>query len=346
MRGFAAIQVSLGTLLGVFSFVVALAAPCAADFVPGRLYVVENIVEGCAPSRPRPRILEIDPTTGQARAFAEIPIGFCGVQVGLAFTPDGSRLRIGEYFGSRVLEMDGNGNLSTALGASDGVRGPSGSNGMAFNAAGDFFLVNTIPDTHIRMFPAGGGASTVFADATDGIRRDNALATAPDGSVYYLNPGFGDGELLRFSSDGARTVIASALTTLELGSLAIDDRGDIYAWLANGIVRFRAGQTGPGERIASLEFFAFAVSMAFSPLDGLLYLVPEDANQIHSLDRETGALQLVVTQPFSERGFLGWGAAVFVPEPNSLCLMFLTFVAYRNRSRHRVEMTHFSKGIP
>src|SRR5262245_6030541 len=63
----------------------------AAEFVPGDVYVAESSVESCG--NPPGRIYRIDPVSGESSIFAQIPISMCGFLFGLAFTPDGSKLR-------------------------------------------------------------------------------------------------------------------------------------------------------------------------------------------------------------------------------------------------------------
>lgn len=325
MRGIAAIQAQPGLLPRAVGMAVALAAACAADFVPGRLYMVENIVEGCN-SQQRSVIRELDPTTGNARLFAEIPNGLCGVHYGMTFTPDGQYLRVGEFLRSQVLQIDGDGNVSVALGPADGVQGTVGMNGMVYGASGDFFLSNGGLTRHIRRYPATGGPSEIFADANDGLRNSGSLAAGSDGKIYFANHA-GSPAVIRFSADGVGTVVDNDIVSSAFASLVVDDRGDLYSWAAAGICRYRSGAPGSREFVAAVPFQTYNC-ITFSPLDGKLYLVGTSMF-ITALDRDSGALA-PVESGYPRSGFQGTGAAVYVPEP-STAVVFLFMLSFALR---------------
>jgi hypothetical protein len=51
--------------------------------------------------------------------FAELGCVWCGGVNGLAFTPDGSKLRVAQYFASRILELDANATVTVLYDSSD-----------------------------------------------------------------------------------------------------------------------------------------------------------------------------------------------------------------------------------
>ena len=51
-------------------------------------------------------IWEIDPETGEVSLFAELAEEECGNISGLAFTPDGTRLRASFQLRNQILELD------------------------------------------------------------------------------------------------------------------------------------------------------------------------------------------------------------------------------------------------
>ncbi|MBI5866595.1 MAG: hypothetical protein HZB38_19180 [Planctomycetes bacterium] len=86
--------------------------PVRAGFVPGRLYVSGSA--GPCEEGPNQAVFEFDPVTRESRMFAQLPEPICGFMTGLAFTPDGSRLRASVWDSSSIVEIDGDGNISVA----------------------------------------------------------------------------------------------------------------------------------------------------------------------------------------------------------------------------------------
>src|SRR5207302_3447885 len=140
-------------------------------------------LEGCTSSPPWPldRIWDIDPVTGQSHVFVNIPHPLCSSIYGLAFTPDGSRLLACLRPYGAVVEIDGNANIAIRYSQANGVTGPVE---IAYNAAGDFFVLQH-PARNILRFPASGGPATVFADAHSGVFVAESIAPAPDGGLYF-----------------------------------------------------------------------------------------------------------------------------------------------------------------
>src|SRR5205085_10331567 len=94
-RSLGVLPVSKAWLLcAVVAAVLGPAVGASAQFIPGRVYTVKPAFDTCMSTQyPHERIWEMDPVSGHARVFAEIPPALCGGITSLAFTPDGSRLR-------------------------------------------------------------------------------------------------------------------------------------------------------------------------------------------------------------------------------------------------------------
>lgn len=153
----------------------------------------------CFDGGPPDQIWEVNPQTGESRVFATLPPEICGGFQGLAFTPDGQYLRVGSFWDSQVLQIDGDGNFSVALGPEDGLNPPNGFNNLAYGAAGNFFVGTVLP-TRILKFPAEGTPPTVFANRQDGIIGSTSLSFAPTGALYATV--FDGGLTYRFDPDG------------------------------------------------------------------------------------------------------------------------------------------------
>lgn len=315
----------------VVAFGLSMATPAVAEFIPGRLYIADPAIENCWGLYPNDRdlIWEVDPATGASRIFAQVVWPSCGVLSGLAFTPDGSRLRASNFLHSQILEFDGDGNYSVALDSRDGVVGPFGSNNLAYDPAGNFFVVTSWPN--IMRFPAGGGPGSVFADPLDGIRAPSAVAAGPTGDLFYLQPGSVDGRVIRFTPGGEAHPFPDQHATLLAGAMTFDDLGDLYVWFGDGVHRYVDGDPGRREFVASSPTVYDNPSIVFSPVDGNIYL--GGGGYFYSLDRATGTTELVAVVQMTDRfSAPGIGMTVFVPEPNScLTMMFIAGALLRRR---------------
>ena len=234
---------------------VVLATTTRAQFVPGHVFAAQSAGKLCKMDATygSDRIWEINPDTGEATLFAELPVEMCGFLTGLAFTPDGTRLRAASLLRSWILEFDSEGNVSIVLDSSDGIACPWGFNNLAYDAEGNFYVGNCTRD--ILRFPADGGPATVFADAADGVAGDGAggaIAFAADGDLYFTNTFVdGIGVVRRITPDG-NAFPFDEYTGLDRPKAILGDRsGHIYVGLGNGeIFRYRAGDP------ASKELFA------------------------------------------------------------------------------------------
>jgi hypothetical protein len=154
-------------------------------FVPERVFVSDLPEKFCmlGDDYGWDRIWEIDPQTGAVRLFAELRDEDCGLVTGLAFTPDGCRLRAASALNHRVLEFAADGTWSVAFGLGDGAIAPFGANCLAYDAEGNFFLASDAGG--IIRFPADGGTATLFADRDDGVQGGGPMAFAAGGDVYF-----------------------------------------------------------------------------------------------------------------------------------------------------------------
>lgn len=313
----------------VVAFGLSMATPAVAEFIPGRLYIADPAIENCWGLYPNDRdlIWEVDPATGASRIFAQVVWPSCGVLSGLAFTPDGSRLRASNFLHSQILEFDGDGNYSVALDSRDGVVGPFGSNNLAYDPAGNFFVVTSWPN--IMRFPAGGGPGSVFAGPAQGVSGLNAIAAGPGGEIYYLKSGSPNDRIIRFSPKGVPTLFPADIGLA--ASITVDDRGDLYVFSGLGVFRYAGGNPQDRTLIAPPPAVFDNPSMTFSPLDGNIYL--GGGGYIYSLDRTTGITELVSIARMPERWSApGIGMAVFVPEPATyLVFLFAGAVTLRRR---------------
>lgn len=85
--------------------------------------------------------------------------------------------------------------------------------GLAFDRAGNLFVSNAKADgslskTIVKITP--DGSCMTFASATNGLNNPRGLAFDSDGNLYVAN--FGNGNILRFGSNGVCSVFATGLT--------------------------------------------------------------------------------------------------------------------------------------
>ncbi|HEY3245559.1 MAG TPA: hypothetical protein VGM03_19625, partial [Phycisphaerae bacterium] len=276
--------------------------------VPGHLYIASAPPAPCGhPDGFNDRIYDVDPVTGLWQIFTIIPNGLCGIISGLAFTPDGTRLRTANYWTSQILEIDGDGNVTAVLGPPQGIAGPDGNNGLAYDAAGDFFVANS---AEILDFPAAGGTAIVFASP---VLAPSSLAFAPNGDLYA---GHIDG-VTRFAPDGTGTPFAPFLGAL----VDVNQSGDAFILAASGLYRYPGGDPNMQMLLTPRGFLGTGdVSMALSPDEQSLYVA--NGGRLWSVDVGSGALTLLINSG------TGWddGMAVFVPEPGSLSVFFVVAV--------------------
>ena len=133
------------TPLAVLCTTLLLVSGASAQFTPGHIFVAVHQGESCLHGEDG--IIEIDPTTGQWSIFADGADGICDIS-GLRFTPDNRRLLClnadspGTNLGS-ILAFSPDGTHEVILDGSDGLGTPTGGNGLAFDADGNLYVVDS-----------------------------------------------------------------------------------------------------------------------------------------------------------------------------------------------------------
>jgi sugar lactone lactonase YvrE len=264
-----------------------LASTARGQFVAGHVFVSNPDWKNCgSPSFPGgDEIWEIDPQTGEVSLFVELTPEQCGIIWGLAFTPDGSRLRASLYQTHQIVEFDSDANMTVVLDADDGILSPSGSNNLAYDADGNFYVViSAQPGGKILRFPAGGGPAIVFAD-DDGIGNRGAIAFASDGDLYYLRRG-AECRILRITPDGS---VFQFDATCAMG-LTGDDSGQVYVALLSGeVLRYEAGNPASKELLvpASTELRFPTITMS---LDQTRVYLASQNNELFAIDVVDGTV--------------------------------------------------------
>ena len=203
------------------------AGSARGQFVPGHVFAAELPGKVCklAKGFGSDRIWEIDPQTGEASLFVEIPPEMCGFMTGLAFTPDGTRLRGASFLRNEILEFDSEGNMTIVLDLSDGIAAPWGFNGLAYDANGNFYVGQRAGN--ILRFPSDGGPATVFADVLD-CGGPEAIALAADGDLYCATIMFSNNLLRRMTPDGNAFPFDSYGSIFPIHTVTADDSGHVY----------------------------------------------------------------------------------------------------------------------
>ena len=150
-----------------------------------------------------------------------------GFLTGLAVTPDGTRLRASSWLRSWILEFDSKGSVTIALDVTDGIACPKGSNNLAYDAEGNFYVVNQCSQNILR-FPANGGPPLVFADETDGMGLNGGpIAVSADGDLYFGNALGAFNNVLRFTGVHQGSVFDAFEVNVDALTIAAEDRGHV-----------------------------------------------------------------------------------------------------------------------
>ncbi len=306
------------------------------QFIPGHVYVSDFGPKPCYvgnPALPNDRIWDFDPATGQVSLFAEVSDALCGGMTGLAFTPAGAALRASMEFHSLILEFDGNANPVIALDGNDGIAGPGGTNNIAYDDFGNFFVVNADSGTILRFAPDDGPAD-VLADLDDFVISPGAIATFPNGDLLYAN-GLSAQILFRITPSGMVTVFDTLPQPGLIWSVEISTSGEVFALdgaFGGRLFRYPGGNAGARELfVQGFIDGSSASSIALSGDQSLMYVANE--GNLQSVDLSSGTILTVGTVPgpwFSA----GAGIAVYVPEPAMLgSLAIAALVVTRRRPR-------------
>lgn len=312
-----------------------------AEFVPGRLYITATFPEpGCIehPSV-NERVYEFDPLTGQSKIFATIPHTLCGLNGGLEFTPDGSRLRAVSLYTSSILDISPDGRLSIAYDAADGITAPGGYNNLAFDTAGNFY-VGQVTKNLIMKFPNDTGPGQLLVkEAPPNMFGPGSLDVAPDGDLYFTANGGLVPQVLHIKPDGSYTSFLPPAGTA-MRSLTVDSEENVYVSL-HGTLKPGPSQSHifvypGGDPSAAYSVWSGPGGSGFPTIrlsadEQTLYAVV--GTVVFQLDIAAGRLtKLGDLPPFWVPGA---GLALYIPEPSaSLVAAFGAFVAYCRR-RHR-----------
>ena len=260
--------------------VAALAAPARGQFVPGDLYVSDAWTHN---------IYRVEPGTWTVTTFADSNDGL-NVPSALLLSRQGTLL-CSSFANSEILEFDSQGNGTVLYDSSDGLVGPFGENGLAYDAAGDLYVSDYLA-TQILRFPVGGGAATVFADSTDGIYTPDGLAFAANGDLYVANRG--SQRVLKIDATGSASVF-DALPD-DPYTIVIRGNGDIYVATYNTrtIYRYPGGDLAQRHVLATLSTNSGNPGMALS-LDGTtLYYTSNNTGNLWVIDADSGTKTEVI----------------------------------------------------
>ena len=263
--------------------VASLAAPARAQFVNGDLYV------GSYSGGNASMIYRVDPATWTVTTFADFNDGLWDVSASV-LSPAGTLL-CSNYGNSTVLEFDSAGNGSLLYDTTDGLSGPFGENGLAYDANGDLYVSN-FKASQILRFPAGGRSSSVFADAADGIVYPDGLAFAANGDLYVANRGTYD--VLKIDPAGNATVFDTL--PAEPYSIVIRGNGDVYVatFIAPSIYRYPGGDVAQRTLLADLTGNSSNPAMQFSLDETKLYFTSYATGNLVEVDPDSGAQNEVI----------------------------------------------------
>ena len=153
------------------------------SFAYGHVFVSATAGEGCFSSPVGAEaIVAIDPTIGAMSVFADNDDGLCFVS-GLRFTPDGQSLlalnagHLSPTENGWVQAFNPDGSSKILFDESDGLWRPYGANALAFDAAGNLYVLNSNASTILRFPAAGGGKPAARVDRRRG-KRDVELHNA------------------------------------------------------------------------------------------------------------------------------------------------------------------------
>jgi hypothetical protein len=237
--------------------------PAQAQFKPGNVLVSEPSQEICSRPGYPDRIWQVDPYTADVTLVVELTGDDCGYVTGLAVTPDGCGLRASSLLNDRILEFKADGTWTVVLDAKDGILSPWGSNGVAYDREGNFYVVNA-GSRNIMRFPSGGGAGIVVADELDGVQGKGPLTIAPNGDIYYGNQR-NDKYVLRIPPAGEASIFDDyGRLDLPFG-IATDSRALLYVSLANaGLAEFVLGDPDSRRIVATREAMQGADALSFA----------------------------------------------------------------------------------
>ncbi len=285
-----------GTLIAACVLLV-LGSGARGQFTPGHVFVADIDEKNCTfPAfAGGDRIWEIDPATGNVTLFVELTAEQCGLFSGLAFTPDGSRLRASLSRG-QIVELDSEANLSVVLDGADGISQPSA---LTYDADGNLYVLvvggeGALSAGLVLRFAQGGPPETVFANQQQGIffSRLGDMAFAADGDLYVAD--ILGNRVLRIAPAGSVFVFDEFVRA---HAVTADRGGHVYVGTDLGeIFRYDAGDPGSKELLVDLREstpFIFP-TMTMSPDDSRIY-VETVFKELFAVDPVDGTVTTVAT---------------------------------------------------
>jgi hypothetical protein len=265
----------IGSIIVYFAF----AATADAQFVKGDLYVA------VWPDQ----IYRVEPATWNVTLFADASAGLNGVSA-ITFSPSAT-LFCSNFHVGEVLEFDAQGNGNVIHDKSSGLSGPYGENGLAFDS-GDNLFVSDFNNQQIRLFPAGGGAPTVFADSKDGIVFPDGLAFAANGDLLVANRG--GKNVLRIDSSG-HAVVFDTLPD-DPFSIVIRGNGDVFVACGTtpSVYRYAGGDSSRRALLAKFPANSGNPALQFSVDESTLYFTSFGTGNLITIDPDTGATNVVI----------------------------------------------------
>ena len=266
-------------------FATFLAAPAAAQFVDGHVFVTDWTTS---------QVYEADPNGWGWTVFADTNDGISGPSA-VGFTSAGTML-VANYHTSTVIEFDHLGNGTVVLDANDGLAGPWGENGIAIDAAENIYIAN-YNASQILRFDKNYQNGIVFADAADGIVQPDGLGFHANGDLYVANRSSG-GQVLKIDPAG-NTVIWDTIPNEDCFSLVFRDNGDIYVSCISGnVFHYPGGDVN--QRYLFGTWGSSNTGLRFSPDFKVLFHTSYGEGKLRIIDPDTASDTVVIDA--------GWGS--------------------------------------
>lgn len=174
------------------------------------------------------------------------------------------RLYIANYGTDAILSAKLDGTVSVLFDESDGMDGPFGSNGL-IPAPSDLMLISNFNSRTVLSMPGG----KIFLGPEDGLDSPEAIALAPDGTLYLADRG--TNLIIRRLADGDVSIfdsLASAPMSLSIGG-------------SNLFVATREGQVLCYKNFDKTDVFTLGV---FGPGGNVAILATDDGHELFYLD--------------------------------------------------------------
>jgi sugar lactone lactonase YvrE len=259
--------------------ILGLATSASGQFIDGDLYV-GSYAYNC--------IYRVDASLN-VTIFADSGDGLSGPSA-VAFTPSDTLL-VSSYNGITVHEFDSAGNGSKLYDQSNGLRGPFGENGLAFDAQLNLYVSDFVLH-EIFEFPVGGGGPTVFADYGDGIVEPDGLAFASNGDLFVANRAGYD--ILRIDSSGNATVFDSF--SEKPYSIVMRGNGDLYVAtdVSGHVFRYPGADASQRTLLASVTNSGSNPALQIGNDDQTLYYTSVYVGNLVTIDADSGSMNEVL----------------------------------------------------